>query len=76
VKDGRYEEQKFRMKSSGLVYLYYLIEDYTRTIWQGARLSPHAIDQVLLFYFTGLVLSDRGLYQDHLAGGWPLTPRY
>merc|ERR1740131_453426 len=40
VKDGRYEEQKFRMKSSGLSYLYYLIEDYSvqRDRWAaGAR---------------------------------------
>ena len=29
VKDGRYEEQKFRMKSSGLTHLYYLIEDFS-----------------------------------------------
>ena len=46
VKDGRYEEQKFRMKTCGLVHLYYLIEDYTRNLWQAGGISPEAINQV------------------------------
>ena len=28
VKDGRYEEQKYRMKNCGLTHLYYLVEEY------------------------------------------------
>jgi ERCC4-type nuclease len=47
VKDGRYEEQKFRMKSCGLVHLYYLIEDYSRSGGGGGGgASPEAINQV------------------------------
>jgi ERCC4-type nuclease len=52
VKDGRYEEQKFRMKSCGLVHLYYLIEDYTRDLWagggRGGGATPEAINQVFI----------------------------
>ena len=30
VKDGRYEEQKFRMKNSGLEHLFYLVEEHPK----------------------------------------------
>ena len=30
VKDGRYQEQKFRMKNSGLEHLFYLVEEYQK----------------------------------------------
>ena len=30
VKDGRYEEQKYRMKNSGLEHLFYLVEEYQK----------------------------------------------
>jgi len=53
VKDGRYEEQKFRMKSSGLTNLYYLIEDYSvqKQNWgqaaRGQMVTSEAIQQAI-----------------------------
>jgi len=53
VKDGRYEEQKFRMQSSGSVYLYYLVEDFKiqHSHWgQGAHgnmVTPESIEQAV-----------------------------
>ena len=53
VKDGRYEEQKFRLKGCGLTHLYYLIEDFPtkREFWGraggGAMVTPEAIEQAV-----------------------------
>jgi len=55
VKDGRYEEQKFRMKGCGLPHLYYLIEDHPgqKQFWGraagqgGALVTPEAIEQAV-----------------------------
>jgi len=55
VKDGRYEEQKFRMKGCGLPHLYYLIEDHPgqKQFWgkasgqAGALVTPEAIEQAI-----------------------------
>jgi len=55
VKDGRYEEQKFRMKGCGLLNLFYLIEDHPgqkqfwgRAAGQGGTLvTPEAIEQAI-----------------------------
>jgi ERCC4-type nuclease len=54
VKDGRYEEQKFRMKGCGLPHLYYLIEDHPgqKQLWGragqgGALVTPEAIEQAV-----------------------------
>ena len=55
VKDGRYEEQKFRMKGCGLPHLYYLIEDHPgqKQFWGkaagqgGALVTPEAIEQAI-----------------------------
>ena len=53
VKDGRYEEQKFRLKGCGLTHLYYLIEDFPtkREFWGraggGALVTPEAIEQAV-----------------------------
>ena len=55
VKDGRYEEQKFRLKGCGLTHLHYLIEDFAtkREFWgragagAGALVTPEAIEQAV-----------------------------
>ena len=54
VKDGRYEEQKFRLKGCGLKHLYYLIEDFPtkREFWGragggGNLVTPEAIEQAI-----------------------------
>ena len=54
VKDGRYEEQKFRLKGCGLTHLHYLIEDYPqkREFWGragggGGLVTPEAIEQAI-----------------------------
>ena len=53
VKDGRYEEQKFRLKGCGLTHLFYLIEDFPtkREFWGraggGAMVTPEAIEQAV-----------------------------
>merc|ERR1719300_2312921 len=54
VKDGRYEEQKFRLKGCGLTHLHYLIEDYKtkREFWgraggAGGFVTPEAIEQAI-----------------------------
>lgn len=54
VKDGRYEEQKFRMKSCGLTQLHYLIEDYPikKNLWggtggNGGIVTTEAIEQAV-----------------------------
>ena len=40
VKDGRYEEQKYRMKNCGLSHLYYLVEEYNVKEQFWARAGP------------------------------------
>lgn len=54
VKDGRYEEQKFRMKGCGLGHLFYLIEDHPKQqqFWGragggGNLVTPEAIEQAI-----------------------------
>ena len=54
VKDGRYEEQKFRMKNCGVTNLYYLVENYQvkREWWgragaSGAYVTPDSIEQAV-----------------------------
>nr|CAH7731931.1 unnamed protein product [Callosobruchus chinensis] len=39
IKDGRYHEQKFRLKKSGIKNVYYLIEDYNKKKQVGLPLS-------------------------------------
>ncbi|VEN38033.1 unnamed protein product [Callosobruchus maculatus] len=39
IKDGRYHEQKFRLKKSGIKNVYYLIEDYNKKKHIGLPLS-------------------------------------
>ena len=57
----RYEEQKFRMRNSGLEHLLYLVEDHPtkREHWgraggEGGLVTPEAIEQVGYF---GLLIS-------------------
>merc|ERR1712192_86362 len=40
VKDGRYEEQKFRMKNSGLEHLFYLVEEHPKQKEHWGRAGP------------------------------------
>lgn len=54
VKDGRYEEQKFRMKNSGLEHMFYLVEDHPKAKehWgrvggEGGMVTPEAIEQAV-----------------------------
>ena len=54
VKDGRYEEQKFRMKRCGVSHLYYLVEDYKtkREFWgragpAGVFVTADSIEQAV-----------------------------
>jgi len=52
VKDGRYDEQKFRMKNSGLEHLFYLVEDHPtkKEFWgksAGGVDSGEAMEQAI-----------------------------
>lgn len=52
VKDGRYEEQKWRMRNSGLEHLYYLVEEHPsqKQHWggaQGGSVTQESIEQAI-----------------------------
>jgi crossover junction endonuclease MUS81 len=54
IKDGRYEEQKFRMKNSGLEHLFYLVEEHPtkKDHWgragaEGGLVTTEAMEQAV-----------------------------
>ena len=67
VKDGRYEEQKFRMKSSGLTHLYYLIEDFSvqKQNWGQVNSDQNATNKSFYLSFWSSVTSGRTYHSNH-----------